>query len=74
MPFLCDAVSLVPYCARVKQISLSDTTAQNRISEMSLAILTTVISEIKVNPIYATVRRVHGCIFFVTITCFDSVH
>lgn len=55
-PCLCDAVSLVigdQHVAKIKQISLSNTTVQSRISDMSNDILATVISEIKESPMFA---------------------
>lgn len=55
-PCLCDAVSLViseQYVAKIKQISLSNTTVQSRICEMSADILATVIAEIKESPMFA---------------------
>ncbi|XP_074039984.1 zinc finger BED domain-containing protein 5-like [Leptinotarsa decemlineata] len=55
-PCLLDAVALVigeKHVAKIKQISLSNTTIQSRICEMSADILATVISEIKESPMFA---------------------
>ncbi|XP_039750840.1 SCAN domain-containing protein 3-like [Pararge aegeria] len=55
-PCLCDAVSLVigeQHVAKIKQISLSNTTVQKRISDMSNDILATVIDEIKASDMFA---------------------
>lgn len=55
-PCLLDAVTLVigeQHVAKIKQISLSNTTIQSRICEMSADILATVISEIKESPMFA---------------------
>ncbi|CAH2002242.1 unnamed protein product [Acanthoscelides obtectus] len=55
-PCLLDAVALVigeQHVAKIKQISLSNTTIQSRICEMSADILATVISEIKESHMFA---------------------
>jgi len=55
-PCLCDAVSLVigeKHVAKIKQISLSNTTVQSRISDLSNDIMTTIIDEMKGSSMFA---------------------
>jgi len=55
-PCLCDAVSLVigeKHVAKIKQISLSNTTVQIRISDLSNDIMATIIDEMKGSSMFA---------------------